>query len=65
MVIKIVKGHVFPVDTLKNTCTYTLKHATCQRKKHSSAVTHTHTPPLGTLGPYKIEKSAWSAKQGV
>ena len=51
MVIKIVKGHVFPVDTLKNTCTYTLKHATCQRKKHSSAVTHTHTHPFGHFRP--------------
>lgn len=52
MVIKIVNGHMFSVDMLKNTYTYTLKPATCRFKSaHQPSY-----PPLGTLGFYKNQE---------
>lgn len=46
MVIKIANAHMFLVDTLKNTCTYTLKHVTCQR-------TSAHQPLYTPLGHFR------------
>lgn len=52
MLIKAVNGHMFPAAMLE-----TRSHLGMQPVR-SSAI----TSPLGTLGPYKTRRSAWSAQ---